>query len=67
MARSMYQFAIVERGKEREWRDFWERGKGRDPGRTVLIKADNQKKAETLARSQNPGCTLMSGGRIGNA
>ena len=67
MARSSYKFAIVELGKEREWRDFWDNGKGRDPGRTVLVDAPNQRTAERLVRTQNPGWTLMSGGRIGNA
>jgi hypothetical protein len=67
---SKFKVAIVERGKEAPWRDYWvnsqRRGSADDapPGlaRTEVVEATSLEEAIDAVQSRHPDCTVMLAG-----
>lgn len=72
MAQSMYHIALVERGYEDQWRDFWVRNNHDEAvmaahragklGQVEIIEAGNFTQAKDKVRKKHPGCTIMAEG-----
>ena len=65
-----YKIAIVERGKEALWRDYWiaSGSKGNadeaplDLGRTQVVQARSVEEAIKAVQREHPDCTVMLAG-----
>lgn len=65
-----YKIAIVERGKEALWREYWINSDSQgtadaapaDLGRTEVVEATSLAKAIDAVRSRHPNCTVMLAG-----
>ena len=71
MAKSSYKIAVVERGYELLWREFWQGKPSKEAkqahldgklGQVRMIDASNEREAIRIAQQQNPGMTVMTGG-----
>jgi len=65
-----FKVAIVERGKEALWRDYWinsqARGTANDApsglGRTEIVEASSLEEAVDAVQRRHPDCTVMLAG-----
>jgi hypothetical protein len=65
-----YKIAIVERGKEALWREYWINSDSRgnadaapaDLGRTEVVEATSLAKAIDAVQTRHPNCTVMLAG-----
>jgi hypothetical protein len=65
-----FKVAVVKRGKEALWRDYWIYSKTKgttagappDLGRTELVEASTLEEAIDAVQSRNPDCTIMLAG-----
>jgi hypothetical protein len=70
MAKSLFKVAIVKRGKERSWREYWTRGEAKGDGdsapeglgRTDVVEAASAEEAIATVQRMHPDCTVMLAG-----
>lgn len=70
MSKSMFKVAIVKRGKERLWRDYWINGESKGTAEAApsglgcieIVEATNADKAVKAVQRMHPDCTVMLAG-----
>jgi len=75
MSKFMYSVVIIAKGKESDYKDYWDRNLKKNAQGKVLrpellsvtfdVEAKNQEEATALARAKYPGQTIAACSKIG--
>lgn len=75
MAKAMYSVVIIEKGRERDFKDFWDKQINLNSNGEVLhpnllaitfeVEAKNEGEATAIARAKYPGRTIAYCSKIG--